>query len=214
VRVLSDSLMKRPLATLTRPRPWAYLVPPEAVGAVGLLLDHRILVERLDEPVEAVVHAYTLGDFSYETAYNHAAAVKLEVEETVTLPVTLPAGTYVVRTAQIQGRVAAHLLEPETRDGVVYWNRMDAWLPKPAIAAYREGSANAPHFPIYKLMSPLPLVTTLVQQDAREALTGSAVRSGPRAGRGLWSPVERGPVVRPPPRDFARSGPGGPDPDP
>ena len=166
LRVESDSLMKRPVATLTRPRPWAYLIPPDAVGAVDLLLDHRILVERLDEPVEAVIHAYTLSDISYESAYNHAAAVKLEVEEIVALPVTLSAGTYVVRTAQIQGRVATHLLEPETRDGVVYWNRMDAWLPKPAIAAYREGRAAAPHFPIYKLMLPLPLVTTLLPQDA------------------------------------------------
>jgi len=163
LRVESDSLMKRPVATLTRPRPWAYLVPRDAEDAVELLLDHRILVERLDEPADVVVQAYTLGDFSYESAYNHAAAVKLEVEETVTLTLTLPAGTYVVRTAQIQGRVAAHLLEPETRDGVVYWNRMDAWLPKPAIEAYREGSSDAPHFPIYKLMSPHPLVTTLVQ---------------------------------------------------
>jgi len=163
LRVESDSLMKRPVATLSRPRPWAYLVPPEATGAVDLLLDHRILVERLDEPAEAVIHAYTLGDFSYESAYNHAAAVKLEVEETVTLRMTLPVGTYVVRTAQIQGRVAAHLLEPETRDGVVYWNRMDAWLPKLAITAYREGTADAPYFPIYKLMSPHPLVTTLLQ---------------------------------------------------
>jgi hypothetical protein len=34
----------------------------------------------------------------------------------------------------MQGRVAAHLLEAESDDGVIYWNRMDAWIPRPSDA--------------------------------------------------------------------------------
>ncbi len=157
VRVRSDSLMIRPVTTLSRPRPWAYLLPPEAESAVQLLLDHRIEVERLESAVQLDVHAYTLGDFWYERAYDHLSAVRLLVEDTVMLSLEVPAGSWVVRTSQLQGRVAAHLLEPESRDGVVYWNRMDPCLPKPAIEAFRAGDGEAPLHPVYKVMSPVPL---------------------------------------------------------
>jgi hypothetical protein len=162
VTIQSDSLMKRPIVTLSRPRPWAYVLPRDAEDAVALLRRHSIQVERLRGETEVTVSAYTLGDFSYESAYNHEASLKLEVEETVTLTTTLPPGSYIVRTGQVQGRVAAHLLEPETRDGVVYWNRMDAWVPKAEIRAFQEGSGEAPIFPIFKLMTPTALPTEMI----------------------------------------------------
>jgi hypothetical protein len=40
-----------------------------------------------------------------------------------------------VPTAQFLGRLAAHMLEPETDDNVVYWNTMDAWIPRPVVLA-------------------------------------------------------------------------------
>jgi dipeptidyl-peptidase 4 len=160
--ITSDSLMKKPVATLTRPRPWAYVVPRDAEGAVELLRRHRITVEQLQEDTAMDVEAYTIGDITYERAYNHAASTIVHVEGTVNRRVTLPKGTYLVRTGQMQGRVAAHLLEAESMDGVVYWNRMDAWLPKPEVAAYRSGEGEAPLYPIYRLMAPTPLSTRLL----------------------------------------------------
>jgi hypothetical protein len=84
---------------------------------------------------------------------------------------TYPAGTYVVRTGQMLGRLAAHMLEPETNDNVIYWNTMDAWLPlarlqqlrradDEAVAGGQQGSAGSfgprdqgpPLAPITKLM--------------------------------------------------------------
>jgi len=162
LEVQSDSLMKRPVATLTRPRPWAYVVPRDAESAVELLQRHRIQVEVLQGPLEVTVDAYTIADITHESMYNHAAATKVDVAGTVTQTVTLPPGTYIVRTGQMQGRVAAHMLEAETRDGVVYWNHMDAWLPMQAVAAYREENGEAPIFPIYKIMAPTPLPTRLL----------------------------------------------------
>lgn len=162
VEIQSDSLMKRPVATLTRPRPWAYLLPPDAEEAVELLHRHHIQVEELQEPITLVVDAYTIGNIVYESIYNHEAATKIDVAETLTREMLLPEGTYVVRTGQMQGRVAAHLLEAETRDGVVYWNRMDAWLPKNQVEEFKSGGAEAPVFPIFKLMQPTPLPTRLL----------------------------------------------------
>jgi len=162
IRVRSDSLMKRPVATVSRPRPWAYVVPRDARSAIELLQRHSIQVERLQEDVTVTVSAYTLGGISYESAYNHAAATRLRVAGTETRELTLPKGTYLVRTGQMQGRLAAHMLEPESTDGVVYWNHMDPWIPKSEVTGYRAGNGDPPLFPIYKLMSPTPLPTRLM----------------------------------------------------
>ena len=160
--IQSDSLMKVPVTTLSRPRPWAYLLPPDAEAAVDLLKDHGIEVERLEEGVDAVVDIYLIGDLRYEEAYNHEAAAKIDVTDTVTREEAVVRGSYVVRTGQMQGHVAAHLLEAETRDGVVYWNRMDPWIPKGAVEAFKAGDGPPPEFPIWKLMEPTPLPTRLL----------------------------------------------------
>ena len=160
--IQSDSLMKVPVTTLSRPRPWAYLLPPDAEAAVDLLADHGIQVEILVEDAAAEVEIYLIGDVRYEQAYNHEAATKIDVAETVTREETLTRGSYLVRTRQMRGRVAAHLLEAETRDGVVYWNRMDPWIPKAAVEAFRAGEGPPPEFPVWKLMEPTPLPTRLL----------------------------------------------------
>jgi dipeptidyl-peptidase 4 len=163
VRVRSDSLMKKPVPVLERDRPWAYILPRDAEDAVELLRRHSVQVELLREPVDVEVQAYTIGDVTYEQAYNHDAATRVHVRDVVTRELTLPIGTYIVRTGQMQGRVAAHLLEAESTDGVVYWNRMDAWIPKAELDEYRRGEAEAlPYFPIMKLMEPTPLPTRLL----------------------------------------------------
>jgi dipeptidyl-peptidase 4 len=175
--VRSDSLMKRPVATLERPRPFAYVLPREATAAVDMLRRHNIAVEVLREPVELEVQAYTLAGIRYEQAYNHAAATVAETGEVVTVRRTFPAGSYVVRTGQVLGRVVTHMLEPESTDNVIYWNTMDAWLPKPALQAGgtagggdedapprpAQAVAEPPLIPIFKLMRPTALPSRLVQ---------------------------------------------------
>ena len=192
VEVTGAQLMKKPIATKLRPRPWAYLLPRDAVDAVAMLRRHGITVEVLTKPDSLTVDAYTVAGVSYEQAYNHAAATVVEVGEVVTLEQTFPKGTYVVPTAQFLGRLAAHMLEPESDDNVVYWNTMDAWIPRPAEAAEGEGAPTGPGgqpsdelpeggppgggfggqgraqrgppvVPIYKLMTPVALPTRLLE---------------------------------------------------
>jgi len=78
------------------------------------------------------------------------------------LPITetrsFPKGSYIIRTGQIMGRVAAHLLEPETNDSVVRWNAMNALLPR------LSGQRRAPPImPIFKVMRPTTLPTTVLR---------------------------------------------------
>jgi hypothetical protein len=166
VQVRGARLMKRPVATLLRPRPWAYVLPRDAVDAVAMLRRHGITVERLEAPATLRVDAYTVEGVSYEQAYNHAAALRVDVGRVVTLDQQFPAGTYVVPTAQYLGRLVAHMLEPESSDNVVYWNTMDAWIPRPGANASGSGSdllASEPVVPIYKVMRPTELPSTVIE---------------------------------------------------
>jgi hypothetical protein len=162
VRTITDgALMKRPVATLLRDRPWAYLFPRDAEAAVALLRRHDIVVEELQEEVELEVQAYTVGGVRYERAYNHDAATRVDVGEVITVTRTFPKGTYVVPTGQMLGRLVAHMMEVETDDNIVYWNTMDAWLPRPT--QERDAEDGPPLVPIFKLMSPPPLNSLLVE---------------------------------------------------
>ena len=191
VAVTSDSLMKKPVPTLTRRRPYAYVLPRDAVDAVAMLKRHNILVERLEEPIELNVDAYTIADIRYQSQYNHAATVNVTVGEVTPITRTFPRGTYIVRTGQVLGRLVSHMLEAETDDNVLYWNTMDAWLPRPSqIAAAQDpdddpdepptgrggrggrgggggrggrGGGGPPLVPIFKLMTPMALPASIVQ---------------------------------------------------
>lgn len=168
--VTDGRLMKKPVATATRTRPYAYLLPRDAEAAVALLRRHGITVERLTRDTELDVQAYTVGDIRYERAYNHASAVRVQVGEVVSRTETFPRGTWVVSTEQMLGRLVAHMLEVETDDNVIYWNTMDAWLPRPDAEAQPDRGAftqsresGPPLVPIFKLMQPRPLATEMVE---------------------------------------------------
>jgi hypothetical protein len=184
VTITSDSLMKKPIPTRTRPRPYAYILPRDAVDAVAMLRRHNITVEMLADTARLDVAAYTVADVSHAPVYNHAATTRITVGEVVNTQRAFPRGTYVVRTGQVLGRLVAHMLEPETEDNVIYWNTMDAWIPRPRPATVaqasprgggagdpdddppggqRGGQQGPPLVPIFKLLTPRPLPTRIVE---------------------------------------------------
>jgi dipeptidyl-peptidase 4 len=181
VPVRDALLMSRPIATKTRPRPYAYVLPRDAVDAVAMLQRHGITVEQLQDSVRLEVQAYTVGDVDHAPEYNHAATVRLTVGEVITTTRLFPRGSYVVPTGQVLGRVVAHMLEPETDDNVIRWNTMDAWLPRPRptpAAAANDDDEDAPRppqgpqgaqqgpplVPIFKIMQPTPLPLKVVER--------------------------------------------------
>ncbi|MEE2888094.1 MAG: M14 family zinc carboxypeptidase [Planctomycetota bacterium] len=129
-KVTGADIIKKPIVTKSRKRAYAYLLPREARDAVAMLRRHNITVEVLQKTTKIDVEAYKLEDVEYLREYNHAGAVRVKVSEVVQLSRRFPAGTFVVHTSQMHGRVVAHMLEPETNDNVVRWNTMDALLPK------------------------------------------------------------------------------------
>ena len=134
VDVTDAEILIKPEATLLRDRPWAYILPRQAVDAVAMLLRHGILVEQLQEPVELEVQAYILDGIEYRSHFGHPAGTFVSVGEVVTVSREFPRGSYVVPTGQTMGRIVTHILEAESGDNIVTWNTMDAWLPKPQLA--------------------------------------------------------------------------------
>lgn len=197
ITVPNGKLRTKPQVTKTRPRPYAYIIPREATAVVDLLRQHNITVEVLKSQVSLPVQAYEIGDVFYRAEYDHQAVTTLTVKATHNVERAFPAGTYVVSTAQMLGRLVAHMLEPESDDNVIQWGRMDPWLPLsrirpapsdlvPADWPGRAGGAGAAGAP------PAGAATQgragQAGQAGRGARGGEAGQAGARGGRGAAQP--------------------------
>lgn len=134
-------------ATLSVPRTWAYLLPPQFEQASDNLEAHGIRVRSLVADTELVVEVYRItslqqGERSYEGhVLNTVEASKRDEQRIV------PAGTLVIRSAQPLGTLAALLLEPQSEDGLCTWNFFDSAL------------AEGQDFPVLRLPRPVSLDT-------------------------------------------------------
>ena len=173
ITIKNGKLRTKPEVTRSRPRPWAYLLPRDARDAVALLRRHNVTVDVLREPQTLKVQAYVLKDVRYRNEYTDQGAVVVDVAEVQTIDRTFPAGTFVVSTAQVLGRLVAHLLEPESDDNVVLWNRMDAWLPLAQLRAATPAAAGPDDDP-----------PAAGRAGAGQAAGGRAAGAGAGAGAG------------------------------
>ncbi len=123
--------------------PRAYVISAEdgaLVSKVAALVElHGLRLQRTTETtamtVEAVVPAHV--DRSSRTFQGHQEVHLVDVQRT-TSTVTFPAGSLVIRMDQPLARLAFHLLEPTSDDGLVAWNVIDEWLADgKAVPVYR-----------------------------------------------------------------------------
>jgi Zinc carboxypeptidase len=92
------------------------------------LLAHGIAVETLTAPLTIAVENFAITNVTTNPrAFQAHHEVKL-AGQFKTETVTFPEGSLLVRTAQPLGTLAAYLLEPETDDGLVTWNFLDAYV--------------------------------------------------------------------------------------
>lgn len=120
----------------------AYLIPGKE--EVGIILDklraHGIVVEELAKPLTTDVKKFTVEKVTraprrFQGHDNVKVTWRSDEEKMRFEP-----GTYFVRTSQPLGLLAAYLLEPESDDGLVSWNFLDAFLEPQKV------------LPVYKLM--------------------------------------------------------------
>jgi hypothetical protein len=125
--------------------PRAYVVPGDDAPAVTRIANlaalHGIRTERLTEPstiaVEVVVPEHVERSVR---AFQGHQEVQFTDARRESRTIDLPAGSLIVPMNQPLARLAFHLLEPTSDDGVVNWNMLDEWI--------EDGKA----VPIYRVM--------------------------------------------------------------
>lgn len=140
----------------TEPVPAMYVVDGDLNHIAKNLLQHGIVVERLNETSNVVA-----SEFVVSAARRSDTPFQGHRELTLDgtwrdQDVTLTAGTFVIRTNQPLVRVLFYLLEPRSDDGLVNWNLLDSHSEGP------ESLVGKP-LPIRKIMKPVPLAATVVR---------------------------------------------------
>ena len=108
--------------------PYAYIITVPDAQVVNLLKMHGIKIEKLEKTVTLDVQTIKTRELKpaarlNQGHYNNSIKVEYVNEKKEFL-----VGSLVVRTSQKLANVAAYLLEPETDDGLLYWNFWDKYL--------------------------------------------------------------------------------------
>lgn len=112
------------------PTPEAYLVPAKFSDAIDTIRRHGIVVEEFREDIELDLETYVVNTITESpNDYQKHRLRSLEVTPGKATR-KVPAGTFLVRTAQPLGRLASYLLEPQAEDGLAAWNAFDAGVAK------------------------------------------------------------------------------------
>jgi hypothetical protein len=109
----------------TVPAPLAYLIPAGPAGetAAALLGRHGVAYERLAQPASLEVERVVPAAVTYgERPVQGHRDVRLGTVTRERKPFTFPAGSIKVPMAQPLARLAFHLLEPTSDDGLVVWD--------------------------------------------------------------------------------------------
>jgi hypothetical protein len=124
--------------------PFAYLITVPDKGILENLQKHGIVIEKLAENQSLEVEGFRIDSLTAETRLNqghYTNTVKGEFKKEIK---DFTTGTYVVRTNQKLGNLAAYLLEPQSDDGLLLWNFFDKYL----VPQWGEGYSP---YPVYKL---------------------------------------------------------------
>jgi hypothetical protein len=108
-------------------RPAAYIVPREYSRlVVDHLLLHGARVERAVEPFEAEVEIYHVDELTFDDSpYQGHLRATPRVSEPRKSNASYPAGTFIVPLDQPCCEIISLLLEPQSSDGLLAWNRMN-----------------------------------------------------------------------------------------
>lgn len=104
--------------------PYAFVVDSRARAAIDNLRTHGVIVEELAGDTPAEVDEFKGSVTRGEGAFQKHRELTF-TGEWHARQMTLPAGTFIVRTAQPLGRLAFYLLDPRSDDGLFDWNFFD-----------------------------------------------------------------------------------------
>jgi dipeptidyl-peptidase-4 len=136
--------------TLMSTVPRAYIFPAELKNVADKLTEHGIMVKTLDKKIKVEGEEFIINKFTQNQreGYGGHKVVSLEGSFKPSKK-SIPAGSYYVDLAQPLAWLAFYLLEPQSDDGLVYWNYFDEYLLKQGV-----DKGNVP-YPVLKTNIPI-----------------------------------------------------------
>jgi hypothetical protein len=128
VRVAKVPIVDRFEPVIEQTLPFAWIIPAEQEALLAPLRANGIFIERASQPMPLRVERFMIDSVlrAPQTFQGHQE-VRLTGRWSADT-MTVAAGTYLVRASQPLGILSLYLLEPQSDDGFVTWNVMDAWL--------------------------------------------------------------------------------------
>ncbi len=113
--------------TSTIPFPFAYVVQNDK-EVVSLLEAHGIQYEPITDTITLNVEQFNIDSLMPETRLNQGHYNNKIYGNFIKVEKLFDSSFVVVKTSQPLGRLAAYLLEPQSDDGLVFWNFWDRYL--------------------------------------------------------------------------------------
>lgn len=130
--------------------PFAYLLEFPDPFVLKLLAKHGITVERLTENQTLAVQEFQIEELTPANRLNQGHYTNSVKGKFVKIEKEFQAGNPVIRTSQPLGNLVAYLLEPQSDDGLLYWNFFDRYLSPQWGRGYNS-------CPVYKILEPVDL---------------------------------------------------------
>jgi hypothetical protein len=129
-RTIRMPVYDRFTSTLDRVPPAAYVIAPEDLAVVTLLRLHGVRVDKSDSAWTARGESFAIDSIiANPRPFQGHHEIRLNGRWERGLQ-SLPAGSFIVSTAQPRGALIVYLLEPESDDGFATWNFFDAHIQK------------------------------------------------------------------------------------
>ena len=132
--------------------PFAYLITTSDPAITDLLKTHGIKIEKLSSDSKIEVQRFEISDLKGAPKMNQGHYTNTINGTYFIGQIEFPAGTIVVRTAQPLGNLVAYLLEPQSNDGLVFWNVFDRYLVPQWGIGYNP-------YPVYKILNKTDIKT-------------------------------------------------------
>lgn len=129
-------------ATETETVPAAYYIPAAERGVLNKLADHGIIFEQLAEDLTIEVEEFKIDSMSVAAREFQQHKQRSLFGTYIQASRTIPAGSYVARTAQPLGRLLFYLLEPRSDDGLLNWNVLDKSLEHTSVYPIQRSMSN------------------------------------------------------------------------
>ncbi|MFO7575407.1 MAG: M14 family metallopeptidase [Bacteroidales bacterium] len=130
--------------------PYGYYFPSELKSVAEKLAEHGIEVSVTGRRERINASVFTISKFTQSTRASYGNHRTVTVEGTFgRKQVNIPAGSYFVDMRQPLAWLILYMLEPQSDDGLLYWNYFDDYL------VPRGVETKPVEFPVYKLMQPV-----------------------------------------------------------